>query len=289
MVNEILETTKNIKTISKNLTIGKNWLVGLKNKKGTVTNNRLEINAIATQFYSELYHEKGPNITSKITISNSSENIPPLPNVIKNSKQHKAPKPDGITNDPIKYGGEKLRQVLLAFFNKILTTQKIPKSWKNSDIILIFKEGDRLNIENYRPISLSDTIAKIFSSLWNNRLKSYLEPQQPVDQAGFRKSFSTIDHLHTLNQTLEKCHEYHKKIYLLFIDYTKAYDFLKHDYMLKDLTNQGVPRDLVNLLKQTYSNIQASVITDKVGTYFKVDKGVKQGDPSSPLLFNYLL
>ncbi|CAG7718362.1 unnamed protein product, partial [Allacma fusca] len=292
MIGEILETTKSTKTIRKSLTMGKNWTPCLLNETGTKTYDRLKINEVATKFYSGLYNGNPSYAQSLKTLENQrlEEKVPPfireeIDLVIKKLKYGKAADPNGITNEQIKYGGEKLRENLLILFNKILEKQQTPSSWKNSNIILIFKKGDRKKIENYRPISISNTIGKIFSSVLNNRLKNILESQQPMEQAGFRKGFSTTDHLHVLNHIIEKSNEYQLEIYLLFIDYIKAFDSLEHEFMIDALINQGVPIMYVKMIIELYSELKARIITEMEGEYFDVGKGVKQGDPLSSLLF----
>lgn len=100
--------------------------------------------------------------------------------------------------------------------------------WRLFDIILIFKKGHKYKLDNYRPISLSSIISKIFTKLIEIRFEEQLIYQQPREQAGFRKNFTTIDHLHTINQVIEKCNEYEQELYLAFIDYTKAFDSPDH-------------------------------------------------------------
>ena len=156
-------------------------------------------------------------------------------------------------------------------------------------MILIYKKGSGHIINNYRPISLAPVVAKIFSKVLEARMRSILNEQQPREQAGFRKGFSTIDHLQVINQLIEKSNEYQIKTHLLLIDYTKAFDTISHPYLIKSLLNQGVPKTLVKIIMDIYENIEARIITDKEGRYFKVKRGVRQGDPMSSALFNCLL
>jgi len=125
---------------------------------------------------------------------------------------HSTDGPDGITNEMLKTFSETLAHPLAQVFNFALSSGIPPKQWCLSEIILLFKKGGRAEIGNYRPISLSSTICKVFMSLVKNRLYKTLDAAQSVDQAGFRKNFSTIDHMQTLNQLLEKTREFQIKI-----------------------------------------------------------------------------
>ncbi len=269
----------------------------IKDAKGNKIYDRREINNTITKYYTNLYYSNEKETHQKVLDYKINEEYEVIPEflegevekIINNLRDNKSPGSDKICNEQIKYGGKELLKVLTNIFNNILITQEIPTLWKKSDIILIYKKGDRHIIDNYRPITISSTMAKIFSKLIEQRLKGILDYQQPCEQAGFRTSFSTIDHLHTINQIIEKTNEYGITLHLVFIDYKKAFDSLEHNFLLAALKNQGVPTALVRLIKNLYSNIEARIITDKEGNYFKISKGVKQGDPLSPLLFNCAL
>ncbi len=128
-------------------------------------------------------------------------------------------------------------------------------------------------MENYRPITLSPTIAKIFSKLIETRIQNTAKQQQPIEQAGFRKSFSTLDHLHAINQIIEKCSEYQVEVHIAMVDYNKAFDSLTYQYMLEALENQGILKNFINLIREMYTGLEGRIITDKEGKYFKINKG----------------
>ena len=171
----------------------------------------------------------------------------------------------------------------------ILKERKIPEGWKLLDTILLHKKGDKHKIINYRPISLGATIAKIFSKALEKRLRGILNEQQPREQAGFRKNFSTTDHLHTMNILIEKCEKYQIGVYCLLIDYTKAFDSVKQSYLINALGKQGVPETYIEIIADMYSNLKSRIVTDVKGPYFSVESGVRQGDLLSSTLFNCLL
>lgn len=107
-------------------------------------------------------------------------------------------------------------------------------------------------INNYRPINLTSNISNIFGKLLKNRIYRVLDENQLREQAWFRRGYSSLDHKFAINQILEKTREYNIPLALNFIDYNKAFDSIHHDKVRKDLKNQGVGRDIVNVLKKMY-------------------------------------
>ena len=85
------------------------------------------------------------------------------------------------------------------------------------------------------PICLLSEMYKVFARITLNRISSPLEEQQPKEQAGFRRGYSTINHLFVINQLLERCREYKTPICLVFIDYKKAFDNVGENAVLQAL------------------------------------------------------
>ena len=76
---------------------------------------------------------------------------------------------------------------------------------------------------------------------------------------------------------------------MIFIDYAKASDSIKHSSVISAMRKQGVESKYIRIVIEMYKNLKARVKTDKVGTSFSIKRGVKQGDPLSSLLFNCVL
>ena len=122
------------------------------------------------------------------------------------------------------------------------------------------------------------------------RLAPALESQLGREQAGFRKRYSTIDHLHTLVQIQEKTLEWQIPLWTCFIDFEKAFDSIEHDAIWNALSRQGVSDGYVELLQRLYADQLSRVSVDAMlSRSFCVQRGVKQGDPLSTLLFNAVL
>ena len=110
------------------------------------------------------------------------------------------------------------------------------------------------------------------------------------EQAGFRKHFSTIDHLQTLTQIQEKISEWQIPLWTCFIDYKKAFDSIEHDAIWTALAKQRVSDGYIELLRRLYANQHGRVSVDAtLSRPFDLTQGTKLDDPLSSLLFNVVL
>lgn len=290
-VTEILSSTKSITKAKQMMNPDKQWLLALQ-KNDTDVTKRMDINEVATQFYSELFSTT--ENSDQIELPESFEKEPEflvseIGKAIKGLGNEKSGGSDNIKAELLKFGSTETAEWLTALFNEVLKTTTIPSQWKISIIILLHKKGDKRNIQNYRPISLISTIYKIFAKCLLERMKPILEINQPPEQAAFRRGFSTIDHLHTINQLIEKSCEYNIPVYLAFIDFTKAFDSISHHSIWKALLSQGIPVHFIKIIRGIYENSTAFVKTDTTGKTFSIKRGVRQGDPLSPALFSAVL
>lgn len=203
-------------------------------------------------------------------------------NGIQKLKSMKCPGEDGITNDILKAFVEPITPIVTELFNKIFTSRTLPKEWETSIISLLYKKGDPKHMGNYRPISLLQTLYKLFTQLIMKRVTQCLDFNQPREQAGFRSAYSTVDHMFTLTQVIERYTEYNKKLYLAFVDYTKAFDTISHCALWNALKEQGVHNHYIRLLIEIYSKSKAVIKLEKKGNTFAINRGVRQGDPISP-------
>jgi len=84
-----------------------------------------------------------------------------------------------------------------------------------------------------------------------------------------------------------ECYEYNVDIRNIFIDYMHASDSIKRNKILDSLTQNKIPFKLIKLIKLTLENTTAKVKVKNAYTMeFRVESGVKQGDPLSPTLFS---
>jgi len=131
-----------------------------------------------------------------------------LEHVLKALKNKKAKDAKGIVAEMYKNSGGHLKGLLLHTVNEALDPHAtLPSEWRRNRIKVLFKSGNTAQPENYRPIVVIPILYKIFSMLLNRRLEPILDAQQSMDQAGFRKGFTTADHMHTATMLIEKMQE----------------------------------------------------------------------------------
>ncbi|GFO20732.1 endonuclease-reverse transcriptase [Plakobranchus ocellatus] len=117
-------------------------------------------------------------------------------------------------------------------------------------------------------------------------MERILDENQPRDQAGFRKGYSTTDHIYTLNQVIEKSNEYNLPLCVGFIDYEKAFYSVEHFAIFDALRKININETYVTILENIYRNASARVHIDNLESEpFPIHRGVRQGDPISPKLF----
>ncbi|EYC02572.1 hypothetical protein Y032_0099g3187 [Ancylostoma ceylanicum] len=107
----------------------------------------------------------------------------------------------------------------------------------------------------------------------------------PAERAGFRKRFSKVDHIHTVNIILEKSHEYNVNAYLMFVDFRKAFDSVELPAIWHALESFGIEQELIRVIQLLYANGTAAIKVGNQLAELNIQRGVRQGDSLSSLLF----
>ena len=243
------------------------------------------------KFYENLYHDNRDN--SIVFTEPEDIVIPPIlrseiDNAISKLKNNKAPGPDAITAEMLKCGGSRLRDALLRIANLIIIMrQKCPEQLNQSEIIVLFKKGDRLNCSNYRPICLLSHVYKLVMMIIYTRISPELTLALPSNQAAYQSGRSTTEQIQTLQQVIEKLNEYNGKGVICFIDYTKAFDSI-HQHMLWSALRKytNIHPGYINILANLYEHSQTRIRSDVgISRLINILRGVKQGDLPSAVLF----
>ena len=214
---------------------------------------------------------------------------------IKSIHSNRSPGPDGICIEMFKSMQNEILPFLNILFNQTYDSGILPEDWCKNIKCPIYKSGQQTNPENYRGISLINSISKIFTGILTSRLQIWAEEKEVVDesQAGFRKGYSTIDNVFSLQALVQKylCHS-RGRFYCIFVDFRRAFDSIAHNKLWDSLQRKGINEQskFMKIFKSMYSQLKSCVKTNNsLSQFFECSIGTRQGCLSSPIIFSLFI
>ena len=202
----------------------------------------------------------------------------------------KCPGPSKLRKKHFSNLPDNVLQNLAHIFECCLAVGYYPKQFKHAHIVFIHKPGtDKHNPYNYRPISLLNTMGKLFGKIINIKLNEFLKARNIIkeSQHGFRSKRGTTTLLANMYERI--CREKDDRKTLITIvlrDVSKAFDKVHKDSLVYKLSKLGLPDPLLRVLASFLQNRTAQVrINNKLGNIFSIMCGDPQGDVLSPILF----
>jgi exonuclease III/ribonuclease HI len=228
-----------------------------------------------------------PKITKSFKPNFSKENIEQL----LTSKQNTSPGEDKIPYQFFKYmktKTSKLFDKLHTLYTACYTMNYIPKRWKLGLTSLIPKPKSHESLENWRPITLLNTLYKGFTLLLNISLQKTLIESNviPEEQCGFLPNKSTNTAITTYLEIIKHTAKLRIPLQAIYIDFKLAFDSVQHWVLSAIMKHIELDPNLRNILETVMTNSSTKFKT-AFGYTEKVDLkiGVKQGDPLSPILY----
>ncbi|KAG8239753.1 hypothetical protein J437_LFUL019242 [Ladona fulva] len=169
--------------------------------------------------------------------------------------------------------------------------EQIPREWKKSRTVLLHKGGEEDDIGNWRPIALQPTLGKIFAGILADRIHEWSMRGRRISSP-FQKGFipgteGCFEHKFVLNSALEDASRNSKELAIAWLDFADAFGSISHAHITRTLIDMAMPNTIVRLIASMYEGVSTRIEADSGTTPpVEVTKGVRQGDPLSPLLFN---
>ena len=234
-----------------------------------------------------------PHFASRPILYQMSEDLFTISNqdilsAIADIKTHSAAGPDELPAVLLKRCAESLIVPIKYLWQESFNRGIVPQFYKRSHVCPLFKKGDRARPENYRPVSMTSHVIKVYERIIRKIIVQYIELNQLLthNQHGFRSGRSTLTQL--LAHYDEICEGLRSDMDTdsIYLDYSKAFDKVDHRLLLCKLSKYDFHPMLINWIKSFLTGrSQEVVINGKHSMNSKIISGVPQGTVLGPVLF----
>ena len=209
-------------------------------------------------------------------------------NIMSKLNPGKAVGPDGIHPNILKMVLS-LACPLYILFRHSLDNGMLPDDWKRANICALHKKGSRKSPNNYRPVSLTSQVVKIFERIVLKHVMSYCQANNILscEQHGFRSKCSCLTNLlECFNDWSLIYDEPNTGIDIIYTDFRKAFDSVPHNRLLQKLSSYGIRGNILSWFKAFLVGRQQRVILNgSFSRWSDVISGVPQGTILGPLCF----
>ena len=207
-------------------------------------------------------------------------------------KNNKAAGADGIPGEFLKYASDDICMPLSVIYNFMFEKGDWPAQWAEGLISPVHKKASVNIPDNYRKITVMPVVGKVFESILNARLvyrNVTLEIDDPW-QFGFKNNSRTTDNIFILQSIINRQKFKGKPLYLCFVDFTKAFDYINRHALYYKLIKRGIHGKLLNIICDMFDKAICRVKWNgKIGKEISSEFGVLQGGMLSPKLFTEFL
>lgn len=260
----------------------------IQSKDGEIIMEKEKIRERWTEYIHDLYNS---NRDEDFEIEYNGEGeaimVDEVRHALKKMKTGKATGADGVAVEMISaledLGIERVTDAL----NQIYDTGYLPEDMRMSVFIALPKKPGATDCGQHRTISLMSHLTKLLLWIIMKRNRRRINEQVAEEQCGFVEGKGTRNAIYILRMLSERAIEMQNDLYLCFIDYTKAFDTIKHERMIELLQKLNVDGKDLQVIKNLYWKQTAAIRHEnELGGTVKIRRGVRQGCVMSPDLFS---
>ena len=269
--------------------------IGPLEKDGKMVEDAQEICQILQEQFKSVFSQPKFAQTDPVSLGHADQNlcdieitVDDIEEAINKLSSESAPGPDGIPPVLLKKCVNSLKGPLCMLWTESMRSGQIPNRLKLGQITPVHKSGPRSEAKNYRPITLTSHIIKIFERVITKKLVDYLEANLLFNkrQHGFRKGRSCLSQLMDHYQNILNIMENGTNADVVYLDFAKAFDKVDHGILIRKLVQIGVGGQFLAWIHTFLDNRQQIVkVSDSLSSSEHVVSGVPQGTVLGPILF----
>ena len=181
---------------------------------------------------------------------------------------------------------DEMMDIVVEILNQWWEKKQVPEELMQFRVVLIFKKGDRRLLSNYRPISLMNSMYKIFAAVLQRRISQGIERHLQRTQSGFRQQKRTAHAICIIRQTINLGERADRQVALVLLDWQKAFHKIPQKGMLRAMERMGIDTHLIDLTRSMYKNLSFVVEVEGFESgWYQQGAGILQGSTLSAYLF----
>ena len=207
---------------------------------------------------------------------------------IKKLKRYSSPGPDGIANVVLLEACDELARPLTKLFRMSLQQSVVPDDWRIANVTPVYKAGNKKDVSNYRPISLTSTVSKVLESIIRAAVVAHLLSNSLIrsSQHGFMAKKSCLSNLLHCMEEITKILDDGDAADVLYLDFAKAFDKVPHQRLICKMKSLNIDGEVIAWIQAWLSGRkQRVVLNGHQSDLIPVPCGVPQGSVFGPTGF----